>query len=219
MASHLRLGSDAPDFEADTTAGRIRFHDHVKGSWAILFSHPQDYTPVCTTELGAFAKLEPEFTRRGVKLLGLSADELHDHEGWVRDIAEVTGGTVKFPIIADPDRKVAALYDMIDYQDPANVDRKKMPFTIRSVFFIDPKLKIRTILSYPASAGRNASEVLRIVDSLQTTDRHRVATPIDWQPGQDVIVAYDLPDDEAKKLFPSYRTIKPYLRYTSLPKA
>ncbi|PFH57911.1 hypothetical protein XA68_14417 [Ophiocordyceps unilateralis] len=213
----LRLGSEAPDFAAETTAGPIKFHEYIAGSWAILFSHPQDYTPVCTTELGAFAKLEPEFTKRGVKLLGLSADKLDDHQGWVKDIDEVTGGKVKFPIIADPDRKVAHLYDMIDYQDPANIDHNKLPFTIRSVFFIDPKLKIRTILSYPASTGRNASEVLRIVDSLQTTDKHRVATPIDWQPGQDVIVAKDVKDDEAKKIFPNFRAVKPYLRFTALP--
>ncbi|KAM4055871.1 ahpC/TSA family protein [Hirsutella rhossiliensis] len=215
----LRLGSDAPDFEADTTTGPIRFHEYVADSWAILFSHPQDYTPVCTTELGAFAKLEPEFTRRGVKLLGLSADQLSEHQGWIKDIGEVTGGHVKFPIIADPDRKVAHLYDMIDYQDPSNIDRNQLPLTIRSVFFVDPKHKIRTILSYPASAGRNAAEVLRIVDSLQLTDKHKVATPIDWMPGQDVIVANSVKDDEARRLFPEFRAVKPYLRYTSVPKS
>ncbi|EFY97668.1 hypothetical protein MHUMG1_09311 [Metarhizium humberi] len=215
----LRLGSKAPDFTADSNVGKIEFHKYIEGSWAILFSHPQDFTPVCTTELGAFAKLEPDFTKRGVKLLGLSADTTDSHATWIKDIAEVTGGNVKFPILADPDRVVSNLYDMIDYQDPTNIDRNSLPLTIRSVFFIDPKKTIRTILSYPASTGRNAAEVLRIVDSLQAGDKHKIATPIDWQPGQDVIVANSVKDPEAKELFPNLRIIKPYLRYTALPKA
>jgi len=172
---------------------------------------------VCTTELGAFAKLEPEFTKRGVKLLGLSADTTDSHATWIKDIAEVTGGYVQFPILADPDRVVANQYDMIDYQDPSNIDRNALPLTIRSVFFIDPKKTIRTILSYPASTGRNATEVLRIVDSLQAGDKHKIATPIDWVPGQDVIVANSVKEAEAKELFPNHRVIKPYLRYTALP--
>ncbi|KHN95479.1 mitochondrial peroxiredoxin PRX1 [Metarhizium album ARSEF 1941] len=215
--THLRLGSKAPDFTADSNIGKVEFHKYIEGSWAILFSHPQDFTPVCTTELGAFAKLEPEFTKRGVKLLGLSADTTDSHATWIKDISEVTGGDVKFPIIADPDRVVANQYDMIDYQDPSNIDRNALPLTIRSVFFIDPKKTIRTILSYPASTGRNAAEVLRIVDSLQAGDKHKIATPIDWQPGQDVIVANSVKDAEAKELFPNLRIIKPYLRYTALP--
>ncbi|PHH79848.1 hypothetical protein CDD83_3825 [Cordyceps sp. RAO-2017] len=214
----LRLGSEAPDFTADTTAGPIRFHDYIKGSWALLFSHPKDYTPVCTTELGAFAKLEPEFTKRGVKLLGLSADKLDDHHGWISDINEVTGSRVTFPIIADYNRKVASTYDMIDHQDPSNIDHAKMPLTIRSVFCIDPQRKIRLIIAYPASTGRNVAELLRVIDSLQLADKLPIATPVDWVLGQDVIIAVTVNDDEAKKLFPERRIVKPYLRYTALPK-
>ncbi|TRX93799.1 hypothetical protein FHL15_005181 [Xylaria flabelliformis] len=213
----LRLGTVAPNFKADTTNGPIDFHEFVGNNWVVFFSHPEDYTPVCTTELGAFAKLEPEFTKRGVKLIGLSANTLGSHEGWIKDIDEVTGGKVSFPIIADKERKVAYLYDMIDYQDTTNVDEKGIAFTIRSVFIIDPSKKIRTILSYPASTGRNSAEVLRIVDSLQTGDKHKVTTPINWVPGDDVIVAPSVKDDQAKELFPGFRTVKPYLRFTTLP--
>ncbi|KAL6816695.1 thioredoxin-like protein [Trichoderma sp. SZMC 28015] len=213
----LRLGSEAPNFKADTTQGPIDFHEFVGDNWVVFFSHPEDFTPVCTTELGAFAKLQPEFTKRGVKLIGLSANTVDSHKGWIDDIKEVTGGHVTFPIIGDKQRQVSLLYDMIDHQDATNVDEKGIAFTIRSVFFIDPKKKIRTILSYPASTGRNASEVLRIIDSLQTGDKYRVTTPINWQPGEDVIVAPVIKDEEAKKLFPNFRTIKPYLRLTSLP--
>nr|QFQ66296.1 redoxin [Phanerochaete pseudomagnoliae]QFQ66298.1 1-cysPrx C [Phanerochaete pseudomagnoliae]QFQ66299.1 1-cysPrx C [Phanerochaete pseudomagnoliae]QFQ66374.1 AhpC-TSA [Xylaria sp.] len=213
----LRLGTVAPNFKADTTNGPIDFHEFVGNNWVVFFSHPEDYTPVCTTELGAFAKLEPEFTKRGVKLIGLSANTLGSHEGWIKDIDEVTGGKVSFPIIADKERKVAYLYDMIDYQDTTNVDEKGIAFTIRSVFIIDPSKKIRTILSYPASTGRNSAEVLRIVDSLQTGDKHKVTTPINWVPGDDVIVAPVVKDEQAKELFPGFRTVKPYLRFTSLP--
>ncbi|KAK5993030.1 1-Cys PRX [Cladobotryum mycophilum] len=184
----LRLGSKAPNFKAETTKGPIDFHEFIGDNWVILFSHPEDYTPVCTTELGAFAKLEPDFTKLGVKLIGLSANTIESHDGWIKDIAEVTGGHVNFPIIGDKQRQVALLYDMIDQQDATNVDEKGIAFTIRSVFFIDPKKTIRTILSYPASAGRNTEEVLRIVKALQTGDKYTVTTPINWQPGQDVIV-------------------------------
>ncbi|KAI1749632.1 mitochondrial peroxiredoxin PRX1 [Xylaria castorea] len=213
----LRLGTVAPNFKADTTNGPIDFHEFVGNNWVVFFSHPEDYTPVCTTELGAFAKLEPEFTKRGAKLIGLSANTLGSHEGWIKDIDEVTGGKVSFPIIADKERKVAYLYDMIDYQDTTNVDEKGIAFTIRSVFIIDPNKKIRTILSYPASTGRNSAEVLRIVDSLQTGDKHKITTPINWVPGDDVIVAPSVKDDQAKELFPGFRTVKPYLRFTTLP--
>ncbi|KAI0452648.1 hypothetical protein F5B21DRAFT_515883 [Xylaria acuta] len=202
----LRLGTVAPNFKADTTNGPIDFHEFVGDNWVVFFSHPEDYTPVCTTELGAFAKLEPEFTKRGVKLIGLSANTLGSHEGWIKDIDEVTGGKVSFPIIADKERKVAYLYDMIDYQDTTNVDEKGIAFTIRSVFVIDPNKKIRTILSYPASTGRNSAEVLRIVDSLQTGDKHKITTPINWVPGDDVIVAPSVKDEQAKELFPGFRT-------------
>jgi alkyl hydroperoxide reductase subunit AhpC len=214
----LRLGSIAPNFKAQTTKGDIDFHDFIGDKWTVLFSHPEDYTPVCTTELGAFAKLEPEFTKRGVKLIGLSANTIKSHEGWIDDIAEVTGGNVNFPIIGDKQRQVALAYDMIDHQDATNVDEKGIAFTIRSVFFIDPKKVIRTILSYPASTGRNAAEVLRIVDSLQTGDKYKVTTPIDWVPGDDVIVHPSVKNEQAKELFPDFRIVKPYLRFTPLSK-
>ncbi|KAL7666895.1 Thioredoxin domain-containing protein [[Candida] zeylanoides] len=212
----LRLGSTAPNFEADTSNGKINFHDFIGDSWVVLFSHPDDFTPVCTTELGAFAKLEPEFSKRGVKLIGLSANGTESHKAWIRDIDEITGSKLTFPIIADPRREVAHAYDMIDYQDATNVDDKGVQFTIRSVFVIDPKKKIRLILAYPASTGRNTAEVLRVVDSLQTGDKYRVTTPINWVPGDDVIVHPSVSNEEAKTLFPKFRVIKPYLRLTPL---
>lgn len=217
--SRLRLGSTAPNFTADTTQGPIDFHEFIGDSWVVLFSHPEDFTPVCTTELGEFARLTPEFSRRGVKLVGLSANTLGSHEEWIKDIDEVTGSLVGFPIIADKERKVAYAYDMIDYQDTTNVDAKGIAFTIRSVFIIDPKRVIRTILSYPASTGRNSAEVLRIVDSLQTGDKNKVTTPINWVPGDDVIVHPSIKTEDAKKIFPDVRIVKPYLRFTTLPKA
>ena len=200
----MRLGSVAPNFKADTTNGPIDFHDFIGDKWVILFSHPEDYTPVCTTgkysaeiffkwyiysdsirlELGAFAKLEPEFTKRGAKLIGLSANTIDSHSGWIADIDEISGSNLKFPIIGDKQRKVAYLYDMLDHQDTTNVDQKGIAFTIRSVFIIDPKKTIRLILSYPASTGRNTAEVLRVLDSLQTGDKHRITTPINWIPGK-----------------------------------
>jgi len=214
----LRLGSIAPNFQAETTNGPIDFHEFIGDKWVVLFSHPEDYTPVCTTELGAFAKLEPEFTKRGVKLIGLSANTIESHGGWIKDINEISDTTLRFPIIGDKQRKVAYLYDMLDHQDTTNVDSKGIAFTIRSVFVIDPKKTIRLILSYPASTGRNAAEVLRVVDSLQTGDKHRVTTPINWVPGDDVIVHPSVKGEEATKLFPEMRTVKPYLRFTPLPK-
>ncbi|KAJ9650417.1 peroxiredoxin 1 [Neophaeococcomyces mojaviensis] len=214
----LRLGSIAPNFKAETTNGPIDFHEFIGDNWVVLFSHPEDYTPVCTTELGAFAKLEPEFARRGVKLIGLSANTIESHGGWIKDINEISGSDLKFPIIGDKQRQVALLYDMIDHQDATNVDSKGIAFTIRSVFVIDPKKTIRTILSYPASTGRNTAEVLRIVDSLQTGDKHKVTTPINWVPGDDVIVHPSINNEKAKELFPQFKAIKPYLRVTPLPK-
>lgn len=216
MSSPLRLGSKAPNFQADTSNGPIDFYEFLGDSWGVLFSHPDDFTPVCTTELGAFAKLEPEFAKRNVKLIGLSANGTESHKAWIQDIDEVTGSKLSFPIIADPERKVAAAYDMIDHQDASNVDDKGVAFTIRSVFIIDPKKNIRLILAYPASTGRNTAEVLRVIDSLQTGDQHRVTTPINWTPGDDVIVHPSVTNDEAKTLFPKFRTIKPYLRLTPL---
>lgn len=217
-AAPLRLGSIAPNFQAETTKGPIDLHEYIGDNWLVFFSHPEDYTPVCTTELGEFARLQPEFTKRGVKLLGLSANTIGSHEGWIKDIKEVTGSQVDFPIVGDKDRKIAYLYDMLDYQDTTNVDEKGIAFTIRSVFIIDPKKVIRTILSYPASTGRNSAEVLRIVDSLQTGDKNKITTPVNWVPGDDVIVHPSVKGDEATKLFPNLRAVKPYLRFTPLPK-
>ncbi|OAP62245.1 hypothetical protein AYL99_04448 [Fonsecaea erecta] len=214
----LRLGSIAPNFQAQTTKGPIDFHEFIGNNWVVLFSHPEDFTPVCTTELGAFAKLEPEFTRRGVKLIGLSANTIDSHGEWIKDINEISGSNLEFPIIGDKNRQIALLYDMIDHQDATNVDEKGIAFTIRSVFVIDPKKVIRTILSYPASTGRNTAEVLRIVDSLQTGDKHKVTTPINWVPGDDVIVHPSVKTEQAKDIFPEMKIIKPYLRTTPLPK-
>ncbi|EOO02357.1 putative mitochondrial peroxiredoxin prx1 protein [Phaeoacremonium minimum UCRPA7] len=217
-AAPLRLGTVAPNFQADTTKGPIDFHEYIGDGWVVFFSHPEDYTPVCTTELGEMARLQPEFAKRGVKLLGLSANTVDSHEGWSKDVADVTGSTINFPMVADKQRKVAYLYDMIDYQDTTNVDEKGIAFTIRSVFVIDPKKTIRTILSYPASTGRNSAEILRIVDSLITGDKHKVTTPINWVPGDDVIVHPSVKNEQAKELFPEFRAVKPYLRFTPLPK-
>ncbi|MBI0537312.1 peroxiredoxin [Roseomonas sp. KE2513] len=203
----LQLGQIAPDFEADTTEGRIRFHEWLGNSWGVIFSHPKNYTPVCTTELGYAAKLKPEFDRRGVKIIGLSVDTVEQHHGWSTDIEETQGAAVNFPMIADPDKKVANLYGMIHPEADASV-------TVRTVFVIDPNKKIRLMLIYPPSAGRNFDEVLRVVDSLQLTDKHKVATPVNWKPGDRTIVAASLSDEEAKKHFPQgFKTEKPYLRW------
>ncbi|TVY33861.1 Peroxiredoxin, mitochondrial [Lachnellula subtilissima] len=198
----LRLGSIAPNFKAETTTGPIDFHEFIGDKWVVLFSHPEDYTPVCTTEL----------------LIGLSANTVESHGGWIADIDEISGSKLSFPIIGDKERKVAYAYDMLDHQDTTNVDAKGIAFTIRSVFIIDPKKTIRLILSYPASTGRNTAEVLRVVDSLQTGDKHRITTPINWIPGDDVIVHPSVKNEEAKTLFPQFRIVKPYLRFTPLPK-
>ncbi|KAK4574402.1 peroxiredoxin 1 [Recurvomyces mirabilis] len=218
QAPRLRLGSKAPNFKAETTAGPIDFHEFIGDKWVVLFSHPEDYTPVCTTELGAFAKLEPEFTKRNVKLIGLSANTIDSHGGWIKDIDEISGSTLRFPIIGDKERKVAFAYDMLDHQDIQNVDSKGIAFTIRSVFIIDPNKTIRLILSYPASTGRNTAEVLRVVDSLQTGDKHKITTPINWVPGDDVIVHPSVKTADAEKIFPKMTVVKPYLRFTPLPR-
>ncbi|KAJ5173032.1 Peroxiredoxin PRX1 [Penicillium capsulatum] len=216
-AAPLRLGSVAPDFESETSTGPISFHKFIGDKWTILFSHPDDFTPICTTELGAFAKLEPEFTARGVQLIGLSANGVESHHRWIKDIDEVTGSSLKFPIISDPERKVAYLYDMVDYQDTTNVDSKGLALTIRSVFIIDPSKKIRLILTYPASTGRNTAEVLRVIDALQTTDKHGLTTPINWLPGDDVVVPPPVSTETAKSKFGEVREVKPYLRFTKAP--
>jgi alkyl hydroperoxide reductase subunit AhpC len=208
----LRLGDLAPDFTQDSTAGPIRFHEWLGDSWGVLFSHPKDFTPVCTTELGYTAKLADEFRKRGVKVLAVSVDPVDSHKGWVGDIEETSGVKVNFPILADPDRKVATLYDMIH---PNANDT----LTVRSVYIVDPKKKIRLIITYPASTGRNFDEILRVIDSLQLTDKHSVATPVNWKQGEDVIIAPSIQDPEVlKQKFPKgFRAVKPYLRYTPQP--
>ncbi|KAL7006541.1 peroxiredoxin 1 [Cystobasidiomycetes sp. EMM_F5] len=214
----LRLGSTAPDFDAKTTQGNFKFHEYIDGSWAILFSHPADKTPVCTTELGEVAKLSEEFKKRGVKTIGLSCNDLASHEDWIADINELSNVDLKFPIIADEDRKVAKLYDMLDAQDLTNVDQKGIPFTVRSVFIIDPSKKIRLTLQYPASTGRQFNEVLRCIDSLQLGDKNRITTPANWVPGGKVIVHPSVSNDEAEKIFGAGNVeyAKPYLRFTKL---
>lgn len=207
----LRLGDIAPDFTADTTEGEISFHDWKSGSWAVLFSHPKDFTPVCTTELGYTAKLKDEFAKRNAKVLALSVDSVADHKNWVGDIEETQGQAVNFPIIGDTDRNVATLYDMIH---PNANDT----LTVRSVFLIDPNNKVRLTITYPASTGRNFDEILRVLDSLQLTDGYKVATPVNWKHGDDVIVVPALSDEEAEKLFPAgFEKKKPYLRITKQP--
>ena len=206
----LRLGDDAPDFTADTTEGRIKFHEWKGKNWAVLFSHPKDFTPVCTTELGAVAKLKPEFDKRSVKVIGLSVDPLDAHEKWSQDIKDVTGAAPNFPMIADPDRSVAQLYDMIH---PSASETA----TVRSVFIIGPDNKIKLTLTYPASTGRNFLELLRVIDSLQLTAGYKVATPADWKQGEDVIIVPAVSDEEANKTFPGFVAKKPYLRVTPQP--
>jgi alkyl hydroperoxide reductase subunit AhpC len=209
----LRLGDTAPDFKADTTEGPIEFHNWKSGKWAILFSHPADFTPVCTTELGRVAALKDDFDKRNTKVVGISVDTIEHHEGWKGDIADVTGHALNFPLIADPERTVAGLYDMIHPNASATA-------TVRSVFIIDPNDKVRLTLTYPASTGRNFAELLRVLDSLQLTDGHKVATPADWKHGDDVIVVPAVSDEEATKLFPKgFDAKKPYLRYTPDPSA
>ncbi len=212
MTMTLQLGDTVPDFRAETTMGPIRFHDWIEGSWAVLFSHPKNFTPVCTTELGDVARLKPEFDRRGVKVIGLSVDELARHSDWEDDIEETQGQRVNFPLIADFDRKVASLYGMIH---PNASDT----MTVRSVFVIGPDKKLKLSLTYPASTGRNFDEILRTIDSLQLTAGHSVATPSNWQPGGDVIIVPSLSDEAAKEKFPNgWKTLKPYLRVVPQPK-
>jgi alkyl hydroperoxide reductase subunit AhpC len=207
----LRLGDIAPDFQADTTDGPVSFHAWKGDSWAVLFSHPKDFTPVCTTELGYVARIKPEFDKRNVKVIGLSVDPLDSHNSWKGDIEETQGEALNFPLIADPDRTVADLYDMIH---PNANDT----LTVRSVFVIDGANKVRLTLTYPASTGRNFDELLRVIDSLQLTDGYKVATPANWKDGEDVIVVPALSDDEAKERFPKgFTTLKPYLRVTPQP--
>jgi thioredoxin-dependent peroxiredoxin len=215
----LQIGDLAPDFEAETTQGKIRFHDWIGDSWAVLFSHPKDFTPVCTTELGYMARLKPEFDRRGVKVIGLSVDATHDHEAWAQDIEETQGARPNFPIIGDADFNVSKLYGML----PASTSgdpKLRTPAdnqTVRNVFVIGPDKKIKLILVYPMTTGRNFDEVLRVIDSLQLTAAHKVATPVNWKQGEDVIITAAVSNEEAAERFPGYKTIKPYLRTTAQP--
>lgn len=207
----LRLGDTAPDFEAETTEGKIRFHDWIGDSWAVLFSHPADFTPVCTTELGETARLKDEFAQRNAKIIAISVDSVQDHKSWSGDIEETQGCSVNFPIIADTDHKVSQLYDMLH---PGEDDSS----TVRSVFLIDPNKKVRMTMTYPKSAGRNFDEILRVLDSIQLTDKHKVATPVNWQQGDDVIIVPTLSNEDAEKLFPQgWEEKKPYLRVTKQP--
>jgi alkyl hydroperoxide reductase subunit AhpC len=207
----LKLGDTAPDFTQDSTEGPIHFHDWIGSQWAVLFSHPADFTPVCTTELGEAARLKPEFEKRNVKIIGLSVDSLDRHAQWVGDIAETQGSAVNFPLLADADRSVSTLYDLIH----PNADTTA---TVRSVFIIDPSKKIRLVLTYPASTGRNFAELLRTIDSLQLTDTFKVATPVNWKNGEDVIITTAVSDEEGKTRFPEgWKTLKPYLRVVKQP--
>ena len=206
----IQLGQVAPDFEQDSTEGRISFHQWLGESWGVLFSHPKDFTPVCTTELGEVARLKPEFDRRNVKVIGLSVDSLEHHATWNQDILDVTGASVNFPMLSDPDRKVSTLYGMIHPEADAAV-------TVRSVFVIDPAKKVRMMMTYPPSAGRSFPEILRVIDSLQITDKQKVSTPVNWQPGERAIILPSVSDADAKERFPQgWEAKKPYLRYVDL---
>ena len=215
----LTLGDTAPDFEADTTEGRISFHDWIGDSWAVLFSHPKDFTPVCTTELGYMASIKPEFDRRGVKIIGLSIDPATDHERWAKDIEETQGTAPNYPIIGDSDYNVAKLYGMLA-ADVSGDPSGRTPAdnqTVRNVFVIGPDKKIKLILVYPMTTGRNFDEVLRVIDSLQLTANHKVSTPAQWQPGDDVIIAGSVSNDQAKELFGEWEEPKPYIRIVPQP--
>jgi thioredoxin-dependent peroxiredoxin len=211
MAANLRLGDEAPDFTAETTEGKLNLYEYLGDGWGVLFSHPKDYTPVCTTELGAVAKLKDQFTKRNTKVLAVSVDPIDSHKGWVNDINETQGTKVNYPIIADPDRSVADLYGMIHPNVSDTV-------TVRSVFVIGPDKKVKLTLTYPQSTGRNFQEILRVLDSLQLTAGYSVSTPADWKDGEDVIIAPAISDEDAKKKFPKgFKTLKPYLRLTPQP--
>ena len=206
----VRLGDTAPDFSAETTEGTLQFHEWLGDSWGVLFSHPKDFTPVCTTELGTVAGLKPEFDKRNVKTIGLSVDSVEEHNAWAQDIEDVTGHALNYPLIADPDRKIADLYDMI----PPNAPNA---LTVRSVFVIGPDKKVKLTLTYPASTGRNFNELLRVIDSLQLTANQSLATPADWKAGERCVIAPSVSDEEAQERFPGYETVKPYLRLTTPP--
>lgn len=217
----LRIGDEAPNFTANTTEGQIDFHEWIGSGWAILFSHPKDFTPVCTTELGYMAKLKPEFEKRNTKIIGLSVDPVDDHGKWARDIEETQGARVNYPLIGDPELKVAKLYDMLPAA-AGDSSKGRTPAdnqTVRSVFVVGPDKKIKLVLTYPMTTGRNFDEVLRVLDSMQLTAKHKVATPVNWRQGEDVIIAGSVSDDDAKKLFPAgWKAPRPYLRIVPQPK-
>ena len=216
----LRINDIAPDFTAETTQGPIRFHEWIGDNWAVLFSHPKDFTPVCTTELGAVAGLENQFAARGAKVIGLSVDRVDDHGKWSHDIKDVTGYTVNYPIIGDPELKVAKLYDMLP-ADAGDTSVGRTPADnapVRTVFVIGPDKRIKLTLSYPMATGRNFDEIIRVIDSLQLTAKHRVATPANWKQGEDIIITGAVSNEEAHNLFPGYKTVKPYLRTAPQPK-
>ena len=215
----LRINDTAPDFEAETTQGTIHFHEWIGDKWAILFSHPKDFTPVCTTELGYMAKIEPEFTKRNAKLIGLSADPVDRHESWSKDIEETQGAVVKYPMIADHDLKVAKLYNMLPADEVAADGRTAANnATVRSVFIVGPDKKIKLMLTYPMTTGRNFDEILRVLDSMQLTAKHQVATPVNWKHGDDVIIVNSVTDEQAKLKYPEgFKTHKPYLRTVKQP--
>jgi alkyl hydroperoxide reductase subunit AhpC len=217
----LQIGDTAPDFEAETTEGRIRFHEWIGDSWAVLFSHPKDFTPVCTTELGYMAKIKPEFDRRNVKIIGLSVDPAEDHKKWAEDIAETQGAAPNYPIIGDPDLTVSKLYGMLPAETAGDA-KARTPVdnqTVRNVFVIGPDKTIKLILVYPMTTGRNFDEVLRVIDSIQLTSKHRVSTPANWKQGDDVIIAGSVSDDEAKEIFGEWEAPKPYIRVVPQPMA
>ncbi|HEV8389637.1 MAG TPA: peroxiredoxin [Dongiaceae bacterium] len=217
----LRINDTAPDFEQDSTAGRIKFHDYLGDSWGILFSHPKDFTPVCTTELGYMARLKPEFDKRNTKILGLSVDPVGNHEKWAKDIEETQGAKVNYPLIGDSDLRVAKAYDMLPAA-AGSTSEGRTPAdnaTVRSVFIIGPDKKVKAMLTYPMSTGRNFDEVLRLLDSCQLTAKHTVATPVNWKPGEDVIIPPSVSDEQAKQKFPNgWKALKPYLRIVAQPK-
>ena len=216
----LRINDIAPDFTADTTEGPLSFHAWLGGSWGVLFSHPKDFTPVCTTELGYVAKLKPEFDKRGVKVIGLSVDAVDRHAGWAQDIAETQGVAPNFPMIGDPTLAVSKLYDMLPAEAHGEAGTRSAADnqTVRTVYVIGPDKKIKLMIAYPMTTGRNFDEILRVIDSLQLTAKHKVATPVNWKQGQDVIIVTSVTNDEAKQLFPSgFREVKPYLRVTRQP--
>lgn len=221
MSGPLAIGSTAPDFQAVTTHGPIRFHEWLGDSWGVLFSHPKDFTPVCTTELGTVAKLKPEFEKRGVKVIGLSVDPVDRHDAWAKDIEETQGAPVEYPMIGDPELAVSKAYGMLpaDAGDSCDGRTAVDNQTVRNVYIIGPDKKIKLLLCYPMSAGRNFDEILRVIDSLQLSARHKVATPADWKPGEDVIITTAVSDEEAKTLYPNgWRAVKPYLRYVPQPR-